>query len=202
LYSGVAAVITAMAIFRRAFHLQHYLQPEHFRKLGLLLLTLCLAYLYFTVNEYIGSGYATQGGETSLLAQLFRGTYTLEFWTMVTVGMLIPGVLLALPATRNVGGIVTASVLVNIGMWIMRYIIVVPPLSAPFLPTPLGVHLTYVPTWVEWSITAGTLAGFCLLFLIFSKLFPIISIWELTAPASPAAKDSGSASLRIAEGQA
>src|SRR5206468_12103521 len=60
LYSGIAAVITAMAVFRSIFSLQDYLLPEHFRKLGLLLLVAGLAYFYFTVNEYLGSVYMTQ----------------------------------------------------------------------------------------------------------------------------------------------
>lgn len=201
LYSGVAAVITAMALFRRGLHLEAYLTPAHFKKLGTLLLVLCLVYFYFTVNEYIGSGYATQGGETSLLAQIFRGPYTVQFWSMVSIGLLIPGLLLALPWTRTVRGIVAASILVNIGMWLMRYIIVVPTLSAPFLPVPSEVQLTYYPTLVEWSITAAGFAAFGLMYFVFAKLFPIVSIWEVAERAAvQGSRPAASAAPPAAEG--
>lgn len=181
LYSGIAAVIIAMACFRKFFRLDEYLTQKHFRNLGGLLLVVGLAYLYFTVNNFVGSAYVTEKEETDLLYSIFGGSYAVQFWTMVTVGLIAPCVMLALPWTRTIGGIVTASVLVNIGMWIMRYIIVVPTLSSPFLP---GIQqpLTYVPTVVEWSITAGAFAMFVLLYILFSKVFPIISIWELRAP--------------------
>ncbi len=179
LYSGIAAVITIMALFRRFFHLEQYITVEHIKKLSLLLLAACLAYLYFTVNDYLGPEYMSQISETQLLNSLFKGSYAAQFWSMITVGLLIPAVLLALPWTRTVRGIVTASILVNIGMWLMRYIIVVPTLSTPFLPPRPGVQLTYIPTWVEWSITIAGFAAAMLLYLIFSKLFPIISIWEM-----------------------
>ena len=73
-------------------------------------------------------------------------------------------------------GTVVASISVIIGMWLERYTIVVPSLSRPRLPVPFG---DYHPTWVEWSITAGFLATFILLYIVFTKLFPIVSIWEV-----------------------
>ena len=185
LYSGIAAVITAMALFRSLFKLQRHITAEHFKKLGVLLLVVGLVYLYFTVNEYVGSEYMTQVVETQLLGRLFRGSYAVQFWSMVGLGLLVPLLLLTLPWTRTIKGIVAASVLVNIGMWLMRYIIVVPTLSAPYLPVRPGVVLAYVPTWVEWSITAGGFAAFALMYLLFSKIFPIISIWELAPGPGP-----------------
>ncbi len=179
LYSGIAAVITIMALFRRFFHLEQYITVQHIKKLSLLLLAVCLAYLYFTVNDYLGPEYMSRIPETQLLSSLFKGSYAAQFWSMIIVGILIPAVLLALPWTRTIKGIVTASVLINIGMWLMRYIIVVPTLSTPFLPPPQGARLTYIPTWVEWSITIAGFAASMLLYLGFSKVFPIISIWEM-----------------------
>jgi len=184
LYSGIAAVIIAMALFRKFFHLHAYITPEHFRKLATLLLVVGLAYLYFTVNNFIGSVYVTETEETSLLSSIFSGSYAGQFWVMAIVGLVVPCVMLILPWTRSIGGIVTASVLVNIGMWLMRFIIVVPTLSSPFVPPPSSTApLNYFPTMVEWSITAGGFAAFALLYILFSKVFPIISIWEITAPA-------------------
>ncbi|HEU5298944.1 MAG TPA: hypothetical protein VFW08_05550, partial [bacterium] len=88
-----------------------------------------------------------------------------------------------LPALRRrpVASIVIASVLVNIGMWLKRYIIVVPSMA---LPLTRSEWATYTPTWVEWSITAAAFATFILLYTLFAKLFPLISLWEVReAPA-------------------
>jgi molybdopterin-containing oxidoreductase family membrane subunit len=70
-------------------------------------------------------------------------------------------------------------------MWLKRYIIVVPTLASPFMPMRIGAKMTYVPTWVEWSITAGGFAAFLLMFILFSKVFPIISMWEVDATKWP-----------------
>lgn len=81
---------------------------------------------------------------------------------------------------RPVPAVVVASLLVSVGAWLKRFIIIVPTLANPFLPiqrAPEG-WAVYRPTWVEWSITAGAVAGFILLYLLFSKLFPIVSLWE------------------------
>jgi molybdopterin-containing oxidoreductase family membrane subunit len=112
------------------------------------------------------------------------------FWLMAVLGLFVPALLLALPWTRTFKGIVTASVLVNIGMWLKRYVIVVPTLASPFMPIVSADDkpLTYAPTWVEWSITAGAFAGFALLYILFSKVFPIVSIWEVETGGRPAAK--------------
>ena len=185
LYSGIAAVIVAMALFRRFFRLEAYLTAKHFRNLGLMLLVAGMAYLYFTINNFVGSSYVTQTEENELLRSIFGGKYSVQFWTMISVGMIVPCAMLALPMTRTIPGIVTASVLVNIGMWIMRYVIVVPTLSAPFLPL-TKEPLRYFPTVVEWSITLGGFAAFTLFYILFSKVFPIISIWELRAQEAPA----------------
>ena len=69
-----------------------------------------------------------------------------------------------------------ASVTVLIGMWLERFLIVVPSLSHPRLPLNAA---TYTPSWVEWSLLAAFIAMFILLYAVFTKLFPIVSIWEI-----------------------
>ena len=186
IFSGIAALITAMAVFFWYFrdqHLGRYITPSHFKKLASLLLAVNLIYIYFTISEYLTMGYPSEGPDKRLLDSLFLGQYAWQFWTMAVVGLFAPAVLLALPWTRTMRGIVTAAVMINIGMWLKRYVIVVPTLASPFMPVvnPSGRPLSYVPTWVEWSITAGAFSGFCLLYLVFAKVFPIVSIWEIEA---------------------
>ena len=186
IFSGIAALLTAMAIFVWYFgdqHLGRYITLSHFKKLASLLLAVNLIYIYFTVSEYLTMGYPSEGPDKRLLDSLFVGQYAWQFWTMAVVGLFIPAILLALPWTRTMKGIVTAAVMINIGMWLKRYVIVVPTLASPFMPVvnPGGQPLSYVPTWVEWSITAGAFSGFCMLYLVFAKVFPIVSIWEIEA---------------------
>ena len=184
IFSGIAALITAMAIFVwyfRPYHLDRYITLDHFKKLASLLLAVNLIYIYFTVSEYLTMGYPAEGPDRRLLDALFSGQYAVQFWTMAVIGLFIPALLLALPWTRTFKGILIASLLINVGMWLKRYVIVVPTLASPFMPVylPGGKPLRYVPTWVEWSITAGAFSGFCMLYLLFAKVFPIVSIWEI-----------------------
>ncbi len=193
LYSGIAAVITIMAILRRVYHLENFVTVEHFKKLSWLLFASGVAYAYFMVNEYMGAAYTNEKTERELVSAILHGSYAVQFQLMVAVGLLVPAILLVLPGTRNMAGIVTASVLVNIGMWLKRYIIVVPTLSSTFLPMdlPPEKELSYIPTWVEWAITAGGFACFALMYVAFSKLVPVISVWEMQAtPGERSAKEA------------
>lgn len=176
IFSGVAAIITVMYIFRRVYHLEEYITEKHFKYLGFLLLALTVIYMYFTLAEYLTTGYKLEEGEKLLLEELMLGRYAVWFWIFAVGGTIMPFLLIALPWTRNIPGIVAASVLVNIGMWLKRFVIVVPSLGLPLMPYEWG---TYWPTWVEIAITAGAFAGFALIFTLFAKLFPIISIWEM-----------------------
>jgi hypothetical protein len=91
----------------------------------------------------------------------------------------IPAFLIGLPRTRTITGYLIASLLVDVGMWIERFNIIVPTLALPQLNYSWG---SYAPTWVELSIVAGTFAGFTLIYFVFSRLFPVISIWETEEP--------------------
>jgi len=199
IFSGIAALLTAMTVFVTIFPVLHkYITLDHFKKLASLLLAVNLIYIYFTVSEYLTMGYMSESPDRKLMDALFSGPYATQFWLMAIFGLFIPALMLALPVTRTMRGILVASLLINVGMWLKRYVIVVPTLNSPFMPVLNLVHpgqpIHYVPTWVEWSITAGAFAGFCLLYLLFSKVFPIVSMWEVEedAPAAHAAPAAGS----------
>lgn len=189
IYSGIAGIITVMYIFRRVYHLEAYVTEKHFRYLGYLLLTLGLTYFYFTFAEYLTTSYKMQEGEKFLLEGLMVGQYSLPFWIFVFGGLLAPILIVGLPWTRKIPLIVLASLLVNIGMWLKRFLIVVPSLALPLMPADWGV---YVPTGVELAITSAAFAGFALIFTLFTKFLPIISVWEMKEgwerlPSSPTA---------------
>jgi Ni/Fe-hydrogenase subunit HybB-like protein len=190
IFSGTAAIITAMALFRRAYHLERYLLPEHFRRLGMLLLALSLLYAYFTLSEYLTSWYGGSDPDARLLGLLAgNSTYGATFWLWALFGLILPIALLLFPTHRSITSIVTASVLINIGMWIKRYLIIVPTLETPFIPAQAaGLAPHYFPSLVECTITAGAFAGFMLLFTLFSRIFPILSIWETEEDAAESAQ--------------
>ena len=175
-FSGTGVIVIVMAAYRRAFDLRDFFTDSHFVKLGYILLTLNLAYMYFTFSEYWTIGYTVQADYQAPLAAILTGAHAWAFWFAIILGMLAPAALVALPQTRTVGGITTASVLVVVGMWLKRWIIVVPPLETGMTPGTLGV---YSPTWIEWAITAAGAAALALIFLVFQRVFPIISIWEV-----------------------
>ena len=188
IFSGTAAIITAMAVFRRAYRLERYLLPEHFQRLATLLLALSLLYAYFTLSEYLTAWYGGFGSDSRLLALLAGSTaYGTSFWLWGVFGLFIPIGLLVMPSRRSLTAIVTASVLINIGMWIKRYLIIVPTLETPFIPAQAaGITPHYFPSLVECTITVGAFAAFLLLFTLFSRIFPILSVWETLEDAEEA----------------
>ncbi len=176
IFSGIAALIVAMAIVRRIYHFEAYLKPIHFRYLGQLLLVMTLLWFYLTFAEYLTGYYGNEPEEMKVFLSKFAGRFSPTFWAMFALNFVIPLALLVRLRYRAIGKTVVASVAVVIGMWLERFNIVVPTLSAPRLPFPEG---QYVPTWVEWGETAGSLGLFILFYVLFVKLFPIISIWEI-----------------------
>ena len=179
IYSGIAAIIVAMAIFVRIYHLELYITWTHFRRLGYLLLTAGLVYLYTTFAEYVTMGYGSDAAEQRLVHALFSGPFRVVFWTTI-VTTFLPVLLVALARWTGKVGLVAGSVLVNIGMWLKRYIIITPTQANPYLPIQhvQANWAAYHPSWVELSISLAGLAGFMLLYFGFTKLFPIVSIWE------------------------
>jgi Ni/Fe-hydrogenase subunit HybB-like protein/cytochrome c2 len=178
IFSGIGAIITAMVIVRKVYGLEDYLQPVHFDNLGKLLLVMACLWLYFTFAEHLTTWYAQEPNELNVFNAKLFGRFAPLFWAMLVFCFAIPFTILANPRTRTIAGTLVASISVNIGMWLERFTIVVPSLSNPRAP----VHtFVYVPSWVEWSLMAGCFAAFVLLYMGFTKLFPIISIWELTS---------------------
>ena len=176
IFSGIAALIIAMAFLRKFLHLEEYFRPEQFDNLGKLLLMMSLLWVYFIFAERLTVWYGNESAEMAVFWSTQRGPFAPLFWTMVVCNFVIPFPLLAVKKLRTVAGTVTASVAVVVGMWIERFLIIVPSLARKHLPYSWG---TYRPTWVEITITVGTFAGMGFLYMLFSKAVPIISTWEL-----------------------
>jgi Ni/Fe-hydrogenase subunit HybB-like protein len=176
IFSGIAALIVAMNVIRRVYHLQDYLRPVHFNNLGILLLIMTLLWFYFTFTEYLTTFYGADPLHMTIFWSKFTGRFAPYFWGMFLFCFVIPLPLLSFKRTRTPFGTLIASISVVIGMWLERFVIVVPTLTNPRLP---NQDVIYSPTWVEWSVFAGCISFFILLYMIFTKVFPIVSIWEV-----------------------
>ncbi len=182
IFSGIAALIVAMALVRRFLHLEAYLEPVHFENLGKLMLMMSLLWTYFVFNERLTVWYGNEPSEMAVFWATQRGRFAPLYWTMVVCNFVIPFVILSLRKLRTITGCVIASAGVLIGMWLERFLIIVPSLSHKSLPYSWG---TYSPQPVEIIITCATFAAMGLLYTLFSKFVPIISIWELKVGAHP-----------------
>jgi Ni/Fe-hydrogenase subunit HybB-like protein len=175
IFSGIAALILAMAIIRKVLRLENYLTNHHFSRLAKLLLLMSLLWFYFTIAENLTVWYGNDPKEMAVFGARTRGPFAPYFWTMIFLNFAVPFVLLGIRRLRTITSATIASVSVLIGMWIERFVIVVPTLANPRLPAASGI---YKPTWIEVAITAATFAAMAMLYMIFAKLFPIIAVWE------------------------
>ena len=178
IFSGIAGLIIAMAVLRRFLHLEDYLRPLHFDNLGKLMLVMALLWGYFVFNERLVTYYGNEPAEMVVFWQTQRESFAPLYWTMVVCNFVLPLILLGIRRFRTITGCVIASIGIVIGMWLERFLIIVPGLGAKNLPYSFG---SYMPQPVEITITVATFAAMCLLYVLFAKFVPIISIWELKA---------------------
>ncbi len=178
IFSGIAGLIIAMAALRKFLRLERYLHPVHFENLGKLLLMMSLLWAYFIFAERLTTWFGNDSAEMNVFYVTQRGSFSPLYWTMIVCNLVIPFTVLALPWLRTIAGCVVASLSVCVGMWLERFLIVVPSLSHKYLTYTWG-H--YRPRPVEIMITTATFAAMMLLYTLFSKFVPIISIWELKA---------------------
>jgi Ni/Fe-hydrogenase subunit HybB-like protein len=178
IFSGIALLILVMAALRKFLNLQEYLLPIHFDNLGKLLLVMSLLWFYFNFAEALTAWYGNETTEIAVLWSKMEGPFAFLFWLMVICNFVIPVPILAIKKLRTITGTCIASAPIILGMWLERYLIVVPSLSRKNLPYS-WVATPYSPTWVELTITAATFSGLILLYMVLSKFIPIISIWEM-----------------------
>ena len=177
---GSGAVCVAMYVFRRYYKLENYIKQEHFDKMGKIVVMLGMLYLYFNVNEYLIPAFKMKKSEEPFLDSLFVGDFAPLFWSAIFGGMIIPMIVLLFKKGRQPLPMFICGIMIVIGAWFKRYLIVTPTLLHPFLPmhnVPEN-YKHYFPSWEEWAIACGSLAGALLVITIFVRIFPIIPIQE------------------------
>jgi molybdopterin-containing oxidoreductase family membrane subunit len=178
IFSGIAGLLIAMAVLRKFLHLEEYLHPIHFENLGKLLLVMALLWGYFVFNERLVTYYGNEPAHMAVFWQTQRESFAPLYWTMVIGNFVLPLIIMGIKRFRTITGCVIASIGVIVGMWLERFLIIVPTLGHKYLPYSYG---TYFPGPPEIAIAAATFAAMALLYVLFAKVVPIISIWELKA---------------------
>lgn len=176
--SGVGTLIILAAVVRRIFRRRdgNRITIDAFSWMGKLLMVLLLGYLYFMAVEILTLIYATPEAEKRLSDALLTGRYAWIYWGSVTA-LVLPLVAIAYQTIKrhwNVGLLVAAGVLVNLGAIGKRFLIVVPSQThGELLPYEIG---SYAPTWIEYAVVLGLFALGALLIGLFMKAFPILPI--------------------------
>ena len=178
-HSGVAAVVIVMAVMRWVFGLQEYIRPEHFDSLGRLLIVVATGWFFFFVMEIIFGLYGLEGDEIGV-KDLLMNQPPWNWWFLTFVGTtyFIPvSMWLFKRVRRNPALMIVACVSVNIGMWLERFLIIVPGLAQK--QTFNFAWYTYAPSPVEIVIVIGTFALVSMLMLLFAKVFPLVPIYDI-----------------------
>ncbi len=176
LFSGVAAVIMALAVARSAMGLKYFLRPEHFDGMGTFLLLLSLAWDYFYFNDAIAPWYGQDPVEKTIFALLTGGRAAPIFYVMLFCNVLVPVSLAFKRVRTSIPAIFVVSVFVQIGMYLERFMIIPVTLGQNELPFDWGVYAPYVP---ETLITIGAFGLVVFLFFVVSRFFPLIPVWEV-----------------------
>ena len=176
IFSGFAMVLTMMIPVRRIFGLEEYITDYHLENMSRFLLLTSIIVGYAYCAEYFIAWYSgVEAEQTSFWLRAF-GPYWISTWVMILCNAVFPQLLWFKKLRTNVPFLFVLSVLINVGMWFERYVIIISGLSREYDPSAWGV---YTPSWPELGIVAGSFAFFSMFFLIFLKLFPIIAIAEV-----------------------
>ena len=175
-YSGLAALAAILVIVRRSMRLQAFLREEHFNALGKLVMVAGMGWIYFWFSGFIVEWYGNEPVIRELIQDEIGGHLAPLFWLQMTANVL-PVLLLAFKRVRtHPTRLLLIALLINVGMYTERVLIVVGNLQRNYLPFDWG---NYKPTWVEISVVAMTFAGFILLYTLFSRIVPYVPVWEI-----------------------
>lgn len=200
IFSGLAMVLTLLIPLRRIFQLEAYITPAHFENLGKMIIVTSLILSYAYATEFFIAWYSGNPFEREIFWYRAFGDYALLFWLMITCNCVVPMLLWVRSIRTHTLWLFGISLLINVGMWLERFVIIVSSLAHEFNPSAWGV---YAPSWVEVGITLGSFAWFFLWFLLFIKFLPLVSLAEVkeqllhsetadseTSPTGSATRDS------------
>ncbi len=177
-FSGFAMVLTLMLIVRKVLHFEHYITHDHVDAMcKIILLTGSLVGFAYTTEFFI-AWYSGNVLEQFVFVNRMMGPYAGAFWTMIFCNVVAPQLMWFPAVRRNLPLVFGLVLVINVGMWFERYVIIVTSLSRDFLPSSWA-H--YTPTPIEIGTLLGSFGLFFTLFLLFCRLLPMIAMSEVKA---------------------
>lgn len=176
IYSGLSALASILVLVRRGMGLQEFLRSEHFDALGRLVLVAGMAWTYFWFTGFLVEWYGNEPVTRELIFQETAGKLAPLFYLQMGANLIPIGLLVFKKVRTTPILLLGTTLLVNVGMFTERFLIVVGSLQRNDIPFNWGDYHT---TWVEISIVAMTFAGFALLYTLFSRIIPFVPVWEI-----------------------
>lgn len=178
IFSGCAMVLTILVPLRKIFKLESLITEKHFTKLAQMMLLTSLIVTYSYLTEFFIAWYGDNLFEQTTFYQRAFGFYGPYFWLMLFCNSILPLSIFIKKIRTNIKLLFAIAILVNVGMWLERFVIIISSLANDFNPYNWG---NYSPTFIEWGIFLGTIGGFFFLFFSFTKLAPVVAMSEVKA---------------------
>jgi len=176
IHSGLAMVILILIPMRRMFNLKAYVTDQHLGNLAKLMVLTAMLVGYAYAIEIFLAWYSGNPYEKGTFLFRLTGPYAWMTWSLFVLNVAVPLFFIFPKVRARISWLMAVAVAVMIGMWLERFVIIVTSLAHDFDPFAWGL---YKPTWVEVGITTGSFAWFFFLFLIFAKVLPVVSMWEV-----------------------
>jgi hypothetical protein len=175
-FAGFAMVLTLGIPLRAVYGLKDLITDRHLDVMAKVMLTTGLVVGYGYMTEIFLAFYSGDHFEMYMMVNRFFGPYAWAFWTLMLCNIVAIQPLWFRPVRRNVYALFVISMFVNVGMWFERFMIIVMSLHRDYLPSAWGM---YAPTHIDIMMFGGTIGFFLLLFFLFVRTLPMISIAEM-----------------------
>jgi Ni/Fe-hydrogenase subunit HybB-like protein len=169
-------VMTLAIPIRAIYKLEDFITMRHLQNMAMIILTTGLIVAYGYLMEVFMAWYGGNPYEAYMTLNRMRGPYAPLYWALILCNVVVPQVLWFSRIRSNVPALFVIALMVNIGMWLERYIIVVTSLHRDFLPSSWGM---YTGTRWDWATFVGSIGLFLALLFLFLRFLPMISIFEL-----------------------
>ncbi|MDO8835390.1 MAG: NrfD/PsrC family molybdoenzyme membrane anchor subunit [Vicinamibacterales bacterium] len=176
IYSGFAMVLTLAIPLRSVYGLQDFITAKHLDVMSKVMLSTGLIVAYGYAMEAFIAWYSANHFERYLMWNRMAGPYWWSYWGLILTNVAIPQLLWSSTIRKNVVALWLLSIVINVGMWLERFVIIVTSLHRDFLPSSWGM---YSPTIWDWATFVGTLGLFMTLLLLFIRFLPMIAIFEM-----------------------
>ncbi|NNC82171.1 MAG: polysulfide reductase NrfD [Flavobacteriales bacterium] len=175
-FSGFAMVQTLMLIMRKVMRLENYVTVKHVEYMNIVIIVTGSIVGIAYITELFISWYSGVEYESYAFINRFSGPYMVAYWTMMTCNVISPQLFWIRKLRRSLSFTFFMSIIVNIGMWFERYVIIVTSLHRDYVPSSWTM---FHPTFVDVGVFIGTLGIFFTLFLLFARFFPVLALNEL-----------------------